>query len=187
MRESALLSLVGKCRVLALVLFIAVLAGCQQAPTGPQSLTDSDKQQITAVREALAKAVLAGDASAYAALYTEDAILLPAKGEGEMVRGTAEIQKRHSGWVLAGVEKAGIFTEFTLTPVEVCGVDGLAYVAGTFTETLTPPGSDSPVSKKGKYVHVFKKQADGSWKIAADIWNNTEHSPPQRGESDSTN
>ena len=94
MRERVFLRLTGKCRFLAFVVLALFLSGCQAAPTGPQPLTDADKEQITAVRGALAKAALAGDASAYAALHTEDAILLPAKGEGEMVRGMAEIEKR---------------------------------------------------------------------------------------------
>ena len=94
MRECVFLRLTGKCRFLAFVVLALFLSGCQPAPTGPQPLTDADKEQITAVTEALAKAALAGDASAYAALHTEDVILLPVKGEGEMVRGMAEIEKR---------------------------------------------------------------------------------------------
>ncbi len=52
MREGAFVSLAGKGRILALVLFVAVHVGCQQAPTGPQPLTDADKQKMTEKREA---------------------------------------------------------------------------------------------------------------------------------------
>ncbi len=179
MREGAFVSLAGKGRVFALVLFIIALMGCQQAPTGPQPLTDADKQKMTEKREAFVKAFLAKDASVVADFYTEDAILLPPNTE--MVRGKTSIQEFQEAFF-----KGQEATELTLTPVEVFGVDGLAYEVGSYTLTMVPAGSDSPVSDTGKYVEALKKQADGSWKIAADIWN-SDQPPPQQGESASGN
>ena len=37
--------------------------------------------------------------------------------------------------------------------------------------TMTDPKAKKPVTDKGKYVTVYKKQADGSWKAVADIMN----------------
>ena len=31
--------------------------------------------------------------------------------------------------------------------------------------------SGKPMKDHGKYVEIFKKQADGTWKVVADIWN----------------
>ena len=31
--------------------------------------------------------------------------------------------------------------------------------------------SGKPVQDRGKYVEIFKKQADGTWKVIVDIWN----------------
>jgi len=28
-----------------------------------------------------------------------------------------------------------------------------------------------PAKENGKYVEIFKKQTDGSWKVIVDIWN----------------
>ena len=36
--------------------------------------------------------------------------------------------------------------------------------------TISPPGA-AAVSEKGKYVEVWRKQPDGSWKIKWDIFN----------------
>ena len=36
---------------------------------------------------------------------------------------------------------------------------------------MTNPKTKKPVTDKGKYVTVYKKQADGSWKAVADILN----------------
>jgi ketosteroid isomerase-like protein len=54
--------------------------------------------------------------------------------------------------------------------VEVAASGDLAYDQGTYT--MTGPGPDGkPITDKGKYLAVVKKQADGSWKVAEDMWN----------------
>ena len=171
MREGAFVSIAGKGRVFALVFFIIVLAGCQQAPTGPQPLTDADKEQIAAFMETHVKATLANDASAYTALFSEDGIELPPNAE--MRRGKAEIQER-----LESLFKEQKVTEFTNPLVEVYGVGDLAYGVGTYTVTLEPVGGNGPVTGDGKYVAIFKRQADDSWKWAVTIWNSNQP-PPQ--------
>jgi ketosteroid isomerase-like protein len=35
--------------------------------------------------------------------------------------------------------------------------------------TTTDPKTKKPVTDKGKYAEVYKKQADGSWKAVADM------------------
>jgi len=46
----------------------------------------------------------------------------------------------------------------------------LAYLSGTYELTLND-ASGKPVKDRGKYVEVWKKQADGTWKATVDIWN----------------
>ena len=55
--------------------------------------------------------------------------------------------------------------------VEVAKSGDLAYTQGAYTATVTDPKWKKPVTDKGKYVTVYKKQADGAWKAVADIWN----------------
>ncbi len=113
-----------------ILLSLIVFAGCQQSPTGLQPLTEADMEQVTALREAEVKAILAGDASAYAALYVDDAISMGPNRK--MVRGKAEIQKEFQGFVDQGAKSH----EHTLTPVEIYGVGGLAYFRLQFTYYL---------------------------------------------------
>ena len=47
----------------------------------------------------------------------------------------------------------------------------MAYSDGSYTSTYTDPKTKKAVSEKGKYVEVYMKQADGSWKNVADIGN----------------
>ena len=50
-----------------------------------------------------------------------------------------------------------------------------AIETGTFEWTLTPK-SGAAMTDKGKYLTVWKKQADGTWKIIRDI-NNSDLPP----------
>jgi len=57
---------------------------------------------------------------------------------------------------------------FTTDKVEVSGI--LAYTQGTLSSRST--GRDGkPLADTGKYLTVWKKQDDGSWKAIEDIFN----------------
>ena len=57
---------------------------------------------------------------------------------------------------------------FSLTNQVIDGVGDLAYVRGRYRMTLAIEGS-APDS--GKYIEIRGRQADGSWKFTADIFN----------------
>jgi ketosteroid isomerase-like protein len=46
----------------------------------------------------------------------------------------------------------------------------LGYTSGTYTWTFKD-ASGKPASDKGKYLTVWKKQRDGSWKVLLDMFN----------------
>jgi ketosteroid isomerase-like protein len=64
----------------------------------------------------------------------------------------------------------GAAISWKATKVEVAKSGDLAYVSGTYEEAMTD-ASGKPVKDRGKYVEIFKKQAYGTWKVVADIWN----------------
>ena len=115
------------------------------------------------------KAVREGNASAMAAQFAEDAIYLP--NEGEMVRGRVAIEKLFQG-VFNGQQ-----TDYSVVPVEVSGLDGLAYEVGKYTIKWTQPGSTETHTFTGKHIWILRKQADGSWKDVADISNSNQPPP----------
>ena len=47
----------------------------------------------------------------------------------------------------------------------------MVYTQGTYSMTMSDPKSGKPVTDNGKYLTVFKKQADGKWKAVADMIN----------------
>jgi hypothetical protein len=54
--------------------------------------------------------------------------------------------------------------------LEIQGQGDLAYDRGTYSMTVTPPGL-APIEDHGKYLSIWRKQADGSWKITHAMFN----------------
>ncbi|HEV8574545.1 MAG TPA: SgcJ/EcaC family oxidoreductase [Dehalococcoidia bacterium] len=104
-----------------------------------------------------------GDMAAVAALYTDDAIVLPPNAE--MVRGKQAIKGFFDGLVA----QMGV-PELTLATQQVEEIGDTACEIGAYTLKMRPPGGE-PITDIGKYVVVWKRQPDDSWKLAVDIWN----------------
>ncbi len=83
-----------------------------------------------------------------------------------IVTGKEEIRKAWVKWFAA----PGFALAPKITKVEVARSGDLAYVRGTYEATATDPNG-APVTDRGKFVVIWKKQAEGAWKVSADIWN----------------
>jgi len=129
----------------------------------------NDPADVRAVKDLLAgypKASMAKDAGFFeSTYYQDDAIRL--QPNGLPVRGKEEIVK----WTNNN------FANYTQTDIllgvdEVLSSGDLAVARGTYTGTSAPRASDLPAnSDPTKWVGVYKRQPDGSWKCAFDIWN----------------
>ena len=64
----------------------------------------------------------------------------------------------------------GASISWKVSKVEVAKSGDLAYVTGTYEDTQTD-ASGKAVKDNGKLVAIYKKQADGNWKVVVDIWN----------------
>ncbi len=134
-------------------------AGCQKG--GPAGLSQADEAAIREGSEAFVKGANAKAWSDLAAIYAEGAALLPPNQEA--VNGRAAIQ--------AWFEAFPPFTDFRTQLLEVYGRGDLAYVRGTYSMKLTLPGRSAQVENRGKYIEIWRKQADGAWKLVRDIFN----------------
>lgn len=144
---------------IAISLLVALATGLGfAAPARAQSAQAS----IEAALVEFAKAFNGKDAAAVAAQYTEDAALLPP--DAARVDGRANIEKFWKGAMDAGL------TDLALKAVEVEESGDLAYEVGTVTFKM--PGEGGALTEAaGKYIVVWKKGPDGSWRLHRDIWN----------------
>jgi len=60
---------------------------------------------------------------------------------------------------------------FALTVDTIAGSGDLAYVAGHYTMSFTPPGAKAPINDAGKFLEVHVRRSDGSWLNIADEFN----------------
>jgi uncharacterized protein (TIGR02246 family) len=107
------------------------------------------------------RAAAARDARGVAALYAEDATLLP-PGQ-PAIKGRQNIQNFWQGFFDLGASDARI------NPVEIRGSDPFVYEIGEYSAMMPQPtGGTAPGN--GKYLVVWERQSDGSLKMVADMF-----------------
>lgn len=121
-----------------------------------------------AIEEANARigaSIVKRDGAAIAALYSEDATLLPPGSDA--LRGRGAIEAFWKGGIEAGMK------EGKLTTLDVTSLGGdLACEVGRYAMTMQPPGQPA-VTDEGKYVVIWKRHGDGGWRLHIDIWNSS--------------
>ncbi len=113
-----------------------------------------------------------GNAAGVAALYTENATLMPPNSE--TIHGKQGIQEYWN----AGIEMGLKDLKLTIMDVKVSG--DTAYESGKYTIKV-PVEGQKDITDSGKYLVVWKRQDDGAWKMHSDIWNSS-MPLPQAGE-----
>lgn len=142
-------------RLLVSVGAVSILAG---GPAFAQSAEEAVKEGL----DAWEAAFNAGDGKALADLYTEDAMLLPPGAE--RIEGRGKIAEFWQGAIDAGL------ADPSLEAVEVVESGDLAYEVGTLS--ITAPGEDGePMPASGKYIVIWQRGDDGTWRLHRDIWN----------------
>ncbi len=136
-----------------------VISGCAKKvdlEAGRAALLETDAQW--------AAAVASNDAATFASFFASDAILqaphLP------QMSGTDAIRQ----WIDTSMGFPGFAVTWTATSADVAASGDMGYTLGTFTFHMTMPDG-SPIDDHGKYTTIWKKQADGSWKVAVDTFN----------------
>ena len=120
------------------------------------------------------------DLDKFLSYYASDAsVYIP---EMPLVTGSAAIKD--------AFQKIGSTPGFGLTWTalkgDVSAAGDLGYTAGAYEMTMND-ATGKPQVEKGKYLTVWKKQADGQWKAQEDILNADAPPPPPAPPADATN
>jgi len=127
-------------------------------------LAKGDETSVDKVRLAFNAAYSAGNAKAMAALIDRDAVFLPPAGEQAII-GAQKIVARYRAFF----EKTRSTFELQPGKIQICGQ--WAFLDGSWQRKDSARQGGSMMQHGGYYLMVLKKQSDGSWKIARDIWN----------------
>jgi uncharacterized protein (TIGR02246 family) len=153
------------------VLFMLMLALLPLAFAGAKAKSDGLSATRTAIESAnnqFTAAFERGDGKALAGMYTADAIAFPP--DHEMIRGNEAIGQFWQATHASGVKHA------VLTTVAVDRSGDLAVEVGTAALTIQPEGQ-AQTTAAVKYVVVWQRQKDGTWKLHRDIWNSLPAKP----------
>jgi uncharacterized protein (TIGR02246 family) len=159
----------------SLFTFAVVLAGCAPAaappapPAQPVADAPADIAALNAARAAFMAGYEKGDAEAIGNLYTPDAISEPNN------QPTLEGRDAIVASLKSMFEQVSVKT--VLTPEETRTLGNVGLDRGHYTVTVTPKAGAPTTSAEGRYMVVYVKGADGTWKVSRDM-DNTAGAPP---------
>ena len=140
---------------------LMLVAGCSQAPAPVD--TKAAEDAVRAEDVAWSKAAQAHDLAAVLSYYASDAVVL---APNTPILTSA--QAIHDGW--APMMTPDVSVALQPTTITAAASGDVVYGVGTYMESAKDAHGKT-VNDTGKYVCVWKKQADGSWKAEVDTWN----------------
>ena len=153
-------------RAIAWVVIAASVAACRPEPPPPSQealSTESDRRAIEALREKELAAMNAGDVQGFIDIVTDDVVFdspnRPAAIGKDAIRSLCEV----------------IFERYDYDatyPADELVVDrDRAFDRGLWIEKVTTKEGGEQTQVSYGMLQVYRRQADGSWKLARSIWN----------------
>ena len=150
--------------VVALIAAFASVRAAQEgkgpSPTPSGALAEA-RQAIDKGNAQWIEAWDKADASLLSRLFAEDGVLLGRNGK--IFKGPQQIFERQK----AVMEGAGKGVKATVTTVDLWLDGEMAYETGKYSYDYQEKGK--PVNEAGRYVTIWKRQSDSSWKIIMDM------------------
>ncbi|MBI1941234.1 MAG: SgcJ/EcaC family oxidoreductase [Acidobacteria bacterium] len=141
-----------------------VLACTQAPPPAPPDTRVADAATLRDLDAQWSKATAAKDVEGFVGFFADDGMLFPPS--------TPKVTEKDGirKWATEMITNPGFAVGWQVTKAEAARSSDLGYTMGTYELTVHDP-KGKPVTDRGKYITVWKKQADGTWKVAADIFN----------------
>jgi uncharacterized protein (TIGR02246 family) len=150
-------------RTLLLLVMALTLGGCSGRDASNQVEVSASKVELGQMNRDFAAALNAKDAQAAAALYTEDAVLIP-PGE-PLVQGREAIEEYWRG----AIESGGV-RDVSVETMDALSSGSLGYETGSFILTANGPDGEAVIDR-GRYIELLRREPDGRWLSTHGIWN----------------
>jgi ketosteroid isomerase-like protein len=142
------------------VAIVLSACGSELAPD-PAQLMDADRAFDSAVAE--------GGSAAWVSWFADDGAMIQ-EGVGE-IRGHSAI-----GEAMASLDNPNISLRWDPERAEIATSGDLGWTTGSWTFSAT--GSEGLVTtNQGRYVSIWRRQPNGSWKVVMDLGNPTNANP----------
>lgn len=122
----------------------------------------ADVMRVIAVLDEEARAISDGDIDGLLAILAEDAVFMPPN----LFEKTGEELRSWLRDFLAGF--TAVWLKYVHGQTEVVG--DLAYHVFFYSWRVTPKAGGAGTLGHGKGIHILRRQPDGSWKLAREIW-----------------
>lgn len=157
-------------RSVTMLAAIGLLTACQTEPAEQTGATEEAadasgvRSEIESINDRYEQALLAQDAATIAAIYTDDAVVLPPSNR--RTEGRAAIESMFTSW-FGQMPPSDTFT-LTSDQLVLAESGDIAYEIGTY-QTSGSSTTGETYEESGKYLAVWEN-VDGEWKMAADMW-----------------
>ncbi len=131
------------------------------------------KKEFQKMNDKMAEAMLNENNDAILAMYADDVISLPSYNP--MLKGKSALKKQMEMDENDNMK----MKDFELTTLEVFSSGDYAYEVGKYNLSMEMDGGAESWTDNGKYLTVYEKQSDGSWKVKVETWN-TNNNPWQQ-------
>jgi uncharacterized protein (TIGR02246 family) len=144
------------------LIVVALVAACQ-AEEGDDAADTRARAEIDSLGRQWEEAANRGEVERIMEIYAPDAVILPPGGP--VIEGSETIRELFR----QEFERFDTKLAFTTQEIEVEG--DMAFRRGRYVWRGTPRLSGQTVETTNKFLEVWRRQPDGSWKISVDMWN----------------
>jgi len=148
-------------RYLALALVILTIA---VSPWAQELDVDAERAALRTADEKWSKIAGTKDVAAFLAMVDESGSML--SPNTPILSGKDAVGQ----WATAVMSNPGFALSWKPSMVEVSASGDMGYTIGTYELKLQDPKGNL-IADNGKYMTVWKKQSDGTWKVIADMFN----------------
>jgi ketosteroid isomerase-like protein len=154
-------------RLIPLVLLLPFAVSACLPQSEPAASTEEDVAAVLAVRAAEVASITTGDT--VIAHVANDIVLMPPNAPAVSGKAAARAwsQELSQQMTIQAID-------YTSADVVIAGDWAIERYAGSLT--MTPLGGET-MSETLKGIHIYRRQADGSWKLAQDVWNSDQPLP----------
>ena len=137
-----------------------------------KSLGEDDRQHVLQLSRSLLRAVNQSDLAGVTGVWAIDGVLMPPHHAS--VSGQAAIKE----YFVELFSRGRFMFEFTASAIDIAG--DLATERVEYHASFIATSGIAPSFDRGKGVHVFRRQSNGEWRLAMDIWNSDVAGPVAR-------